>query len=586
MDRLYTCVDLLNHIESHEDNPKALNYRDNQGWHAISTTSMLESVKYIALGLHQLGMQKGDRVGILAHSSPNWTLVDLATLVSGGVLVPTFANISDENFVYEVNETQLRIIFFDEMEQWKTCLRHQNLFDIAIAMGEVPDHKKVISMSHLIELGKALEAKRPSLYSQIRSSIKPDDLAVIIYTSGSTGVPKGVELTQSNVTAVLHFDKFNLNSKKDTYLCVLPSAHIFGHCTNIWAIAWGISIYYTNDYKNLGAICREVQPTTMVVVPRLMEKVYNKMFENVQSSSFLKRMIGQWAFNLAKKEKKSFFGNLFKGIADKLVYRKLREALGGNLHTVISGGAALNPHLQYFFKGVGIPIYEGWGLTEACPLFINLPGNNKIGTVGLPITEHKVKVSPEGELLVKGPLVMRGYYLKPAETAKTLDSEGWLHTGDRGIVDSEGFLTLKGRMKELYKTSTGEYVAPVPIEQVLTRNPLIDMAMVIAEGRKFTSCLLFPNFDALARFKAQKRVENMPDEEFLNSPIMQKEMEKYMAKINKHFNRAEQIHAFRFIKEPLTIEGGELTPSMKIRREIVANKYSDVINGIYPQEEA
>lgn len=586
MQKILTCVDLLDHIERNEYNPKALNYRDSQGWQAISTQSMLETVKYLSLGLHQLGLQKGDRVGLLAHSSPHWTLVDLAILAAGCVVVPIFANISDENFIYEVTETQLKIIFFDDATQWNVCLRNQTLFNIAIAMGEeVPQHNKIISLAKLIEQGRMLESKNPKLYSQIKAAVRPEDLALIIYTSGSTGVPKGVELTQTNVTAVLHFDKFDLNYKKDSYLCVLPLAHVFGHCTNMWAVAWGISVYYTNDYKNLGAICREVKPTTMVVVPRLLEKVYNKMVENVHSASLIKRLIGQWAFNLAKKEN-PFLKPLFKGIADKLVYSKLREALGGNIHTVICGGAALSPHLHYFFEEIGIPIYEGFGLTEACPLCINLPKKNKIGTVGPPIDGHQIKITPEGEVLVKGPLVMRGYYHKPNETAQTLDQEGWMHTGDRGTIDSDNYLTLKGRMKELYKTSTGEYVAPVPIEQALIRDPMIDMALVVAEGRKFTSCLLFPNFEAIARLKIQKKLQKMRDEEFLNSEVVQKKMDKLIAHINQHLNRAEQIHAYRFIMEPLTIEGGELTPSMKIRREVVAAKYSDVINAIYPQEEA
>lgn len=586
MNRLHTCVDLLDHIASNEFNPKALNYRNSQGWQAISTQTMLETIKYVALGLHQLGLQKGDRVGILAHSSPHWTTADLAILTSGGVTVPLFANISDENFIYEVSQTKLRIIFFDDADQWKACQRNQDLFDIAIAMGDAPQHSKIITLSNLIEQGKTLELKRPGLYEQIKATIKPEDLALIIYTSGSTGVPKGVELTQSNVTAVLHFDKFDLNSKKDSYLCVLPLAHVFGHCTNLWAVAWGISVYYTNDYKNLGTICREVKPTTMVVVPRLLEKVYNKMVENVHSGSLFKRTIAQWAFSMAKNENKSFFKRIFKGVADKLVYSKLREALGGNLHTVISGGAALNPHLHYFFEEIGVPIYEGWGLTEACPVTINLPHKNKIGTVGLPITEHQLKITSNEEVLIKGPLVLRGYYLKPEETARTIDKEGWLHTGDRGSIDKDGYLILKGRMKELYKTSTGEYVAPVPIEQALARYPLIDMAMVVADGRKFTSCLLFPNFEVLERYKIQKRSSQMKDEEFLNSSVMQKEMDKLLKQINQHLNRAEQVHAYRFIMEPLTIEGGELTPSMKIRREIVAAKYSTLINAIYPQEEA
>lgn len=584
MNALHTCVDLVVHIQNSYSNPNALNYRDEQGWHADSTAVFVEKVKYLVLGLQQLGLKKGDRVGILAQPSPHWTIADLAIIIAGGISVPLFANISDDNFLYEVTDSGMRMIFVDGGEQWDSCLRHQELFDIAIALGKVPQHGKSVAFEKVLEKGRLLEEKQPHLYDQINTSNKSDDLAAIIYTSGSTGVPKGVELTQENLMGVVHFDKFDLDPKKDVYLSVLPLAHVFGHCINFWALAWGISVYYFNDYKSLGVACQEIKPTTMVAVPRLLEKVYNKMVEKVHDSRWIKRTIGEWAFALARMEDHSWYKRLFGRLADLIVYSKLRKGLGGRLRVVLSGGAALNPHLHIFFQEIGIPIYEGWGLTEACPVCVNIPDKNKIGTVGPPMVGQQLAVTPEGEVLVKGQLVMRGYHHDPAATAQTIDNEGWLHTGDRGFLDSDGYLTILGRMKELYKTSTGEYVAPVPIEQALTRHPLIDMAMVVADGRKFSSCLLFPNFDVLSRLKARQGSEKMGDKEFLSTPYICKEMVRLIENINRHLNHWEQIHEYRFILDPLTIEGGELTPSMKIRREVVAKKYKLLIDQIYHEE--
>lgn len=585
MKELHSCVDLLDQVRDGPPNPKALNCRLNDEWQGISTEEFLANVKHLALGMHYLGMQRGDRVGILAHPSPNWTTADLATIIAGGVSVPLFANISDENFVYEITETDMRIIFVEGNEQWDVFLRHQDRFDVAIALGEAPQNSKIIGLKDIIEQGKILDERRPQLYEQLKEAVHPDDLASIIYTSGSTGVPKGVELTNRNLTAALHFEKFHLDPKLDSYLSVLPLAHVLGHGINLWALACGVSIYYSNDYKNLGAICREIHPTMIVVVPRLLEKVYDKMLENVHSASLPKRIIGQLAFALARREGDSRLKRMFRGIADTLVYSKLREGLGGKLRIVISGGAALNPHLHEFYSEIGIPIYEGWGLTEACPVCVNIPDKNKIGTVGPALADQKVTISPEGEVLVKGSLVMRGYYHNTEATAQAIDSDGWLHTGDRGSIDEDGYLKLQGRMKELYKTSTGEYVAPLPIEQALTRHPLVDMAMIVAEGQKFTSCLLFPNVDVLARLKTQQRVPKISDDEFLNSPYVKKEIHKLIQNVNQHLNHWEKIHQYRLINDHLTIEGGELTPTMKIRREVVAKKYSKLIDAMYQEED-
>lgn len=584
MEFFNTFGDVLRHIEATYSNSHALNWRDKEGWHAISTAEMLQEIRALVLGLHQMGLRKGQCVGILANSSPFWTIADMAIMIAGGVTVPLFANISEENFVYEVSQTQLKVIFVEGQEQWEVFNRHLHMFQHAIALDETSHINKVIPVRDIKARGETLDEQDPELFDKLLQASKPSDLAAIIYTSGSTGTPKGVELTHQNILTEIEFNAFQWKAGEDRYLSVLPLAHVFGHCINLWMLIWGVSIYYSSDYKNLGMICREIKPTALVVVPRLLEKVYLKMMETMHSSKGIKRMIGEWAFGLANQERKSKLQKLLLPLADHLVYSKLRQALGGNIRVVISGGAPLNPHLHAFFHEIGVPIYEGWGLTEACPVCINIPEKNKIGTVGPPLSRQKLKISAEGEVLVKGSLVMRGYFNSPEATARTIDSEGWLHTGDRGVLDSDGYLTIKGRMKELYKTSTGEYVAPVPIEQALCRCPLIDMAMVVAEGRKFASCLLFPNQEALIRLKGEQKKETLSDEAFLDSAYIRNEIDKLLYCTNEHLNHWEQVHAYRFILEPLSIQAGELTPSMKIRREVVANKYSNVIDSMYREE--
>lgn len=584
MEQLRSFGDYVRYVRENYSNPTALNYYDAEGWHSISTEVCMQYIRHLALAFVSLGLKKGDCVGILAYSSPFWTLADLAIMIAGGVSVPLFANISDDNFVFEVTQTKLKFICIDGPEPWEHYQHHKKLFDVVIAFQDHPREQNILSWQEAIALGEEYEKKHPKLYEELESSLKGDDLAAIIYTSGSTGVPKGVELTHKSLTCVSLFNGFNWHWKQDRYLSILPLAHVFGHCVNLWAALWGISIYYSNDYKNLGAVCREVKPTAIVVVPRLLEKIYAKMNDQIQHANFLKNKIGLWALSVAQIEGNSLYKRLMHPLAEKLVFSKLRDALGGCLKTVISGGAPLNPHLHNIFQEIGIPIYEGWGLTEACPVCVNVPEKNKVGTVGPPLYGQKLAISAENEVLVKGGLVMRGYFCNPEATAKVIDKDGWLHTGDRGSLDEDGYLTILGRLKELYKTSTGEYVAPVPIEQALCRHPLVEMAMVIAEGRKFTSCLLFPNFEAVKRLKDERKASNQSDQEFLNSPNVRNQMEAFIEELNYHLNHWEQLHEYRFILEPLTIEGGELTPSMKIKREVVAKKYQKLIDSMYQEE--
>lgn len=585
MEQLHTFKELLNRIEKKYANPTLLSSYVNNAWETHSAGEFLQQIRYISLALTTFGLKKGDKVGIMAVSSSKWTLADLAIMSIGCVTVPLFASISDENYQYIIAQTKLKTVFIAGQEPWERYHHKKGVFQNAISLENGNDSEGVISYKELLNIGQKLDAENPNLYDQLTSSVKPDDLATIIYTSGSTGVPKGAEHTQYTMNSMLLVDVFHLEWKKDRYLSILPLAHIFARVLNFVMLAWGVSIYYFNDLKNLSIAFRHARPTIMSVVPRVLEKAYAKMAQNVHNASLLKRKIGECAFNLAHEEDHSLKKRLLHPIFDKLVYSHLREALGGKLRIVISGGAALDPHLYHFFLNVGIPVYEGWGLTEGTPISINTIGGIKVGTVGPPVPGMEVKTSLEGELLARGPLIMKGYYNNPEGTAHALDADNWLHTGDKGFVDEDGYVHIIGRIKELFKTSTGEFVAPVPIEHALCKPNFIETAIVIAHKRKFASCLLVPDFDVLKNMKAKKGMPNASDEEFLNSPLMKKEVQGLLNRVNKHLNHWEQIRSYRFILHPLSVEKGELTPSMKIVRYVIEQKYKDLIDSMYEEEE-
>ena len=579
MKQLHTIGEVLRQIKNNYANPKALAWH-NGGWHYLTTAQMIDQVEKMALGLRSIGIQKGDRVGIVALPSARWTMADLAIMALGAVSVPLFANISEENFLFEIKQSGLKTVFVGGADQWARCEKHRALFENMISLDEKAPEKS-IRYEEFLGKGEALRKQQPELFSQLLDSIKPEELATIIYTSGSTGVPKGAAHTHDSICSLLHNEQFNWDWQKDSYLSFLPLAHVFARMLNLIMITWGISIYYYNDVKNLSPICQEVKPTVLVVVPRLLEKMYAKMNAKASSEGFPKKQIAGWAFKLAFQQKPFKF---WQSLADKLVYGKLRHALGGHLRVVFCGGSALNPSLYRFFLNAGFPIFEGWGLTEACPVSVNLIGKVKIGTVGPALPGFKVKVGKEGELLVKGEMQMSGYYQNPELTKQVIDQEGWFHTGDKGSLDDEGYITIVGRIKELVKTSTGEMIAPIPIEQSLAKAPFIDTAVVIADNRKFVSCLIVPDFDALKLMKSTMGMEGLSDTEFLEKSIIKERMQELLNEVNSHLNHWEKVRDFRFIPHPLSIESGELTPSLKVRREAVEKKYRELIDTMYREE--
>lgn len=580
MDPVYTAGELLRQLDAGRPNPRALNYFHNNFWHYLPTHRFLREAKQAALALSALGVKKGDKIGIMGQPSPRWTIADLAIMSIGAVTVPLFPQISDENFIFEVKQTDLKTVFIGGEEPWSRYFKNRNLFTnpISIDYDPIPE---VIDYEQFINSGLQVELENPALYDHLLSQVQTDDLATIIYSSGSTGIPKGIEHTHRSLFSLNYIDIFQWDQANDKYLSVLPLAHVFARVMNIITVSWGISVYYFNDLKSVGQACRTVHPTILVVVPRLLEKVYGKMVEKIQHEGLIKGTIASWSFDVAHMDPGSLMKTLLHPVAEKLVYTHLREALGGKLRMVVSGGAALDPELNRFFWDIGVPIYEGWGLTEACPVTVNQIGKVKIGTIGIPIGPLEVKISDNGEILVRGGNVMRGYYKNEAATKDALDADGWLHTGDKGSIDEEGFVKIQGRIREILKTSTGEMIAPVPIEQALCKAPFIDMAIIIADKRKFVSCLLVPDFEVLKTMKRKQEMAEISNEEFLNSPFMQQETTKWINQINEHLNHWEQIHAFRFIPRPLTIADGELTPSMKIVRDAVARNFSGLIDSMY-----
>ncbi len=428
MDQLRTVHQWIEHVGKTE-NPKLLNYFKDGKWHAFSSQEFYEEVKRCTFALLSLGVKKGDRIGLVAQPSPFWTIVDAAIICAGCVNVPLFANIAEENFDFEIHQTETRIVFFEGTEPLSMIRHHADYFTHKINMDPYTQIEGAIDWNEFLKSGDAYAEKNPDSWDEVLSSANPEDLVSIVYTSGSTGVPKGAMLTHSSLVSECHHEAFNFDPQNDRYLSILPLAHIFGRTLNFIILAWGVSIYYFTDLKAIGKACQEVHPSILVVVPRLMEKVYARMLHNVEHAGVLKRTIGHWAFDLAKQEEDSLYKQLLHPVADKVVYSALREALGGSIRMVVTGGAAMNPELQHFFMEIGVPIYEGWGMTEGCPGCVNRPGRNKVGTIGPPLPGVDIKISPQGEILMRGPILMKGYYKNPEATAEVLDSEGWLHTG-------------------------------------------------------------------------------------------------------------------------------------------------------------
>lgn len=576
----------------------ALRWKKNKEWREMSYADLENRVKDFAGALISWGIKKGDRIAIFAKNSPEWAIADWANVTSGFVTVPIYDTLTADKAAYILKDSGAKIVIVQGKEHLdKIRGVHKQLKDLKqIVIIEEMFEKSLDPTEHLFEdalkEGAAFGKKKPDEWTKLREAVKPDDVASIVYTSGTTGEPKGVILTQnnfaSNVVASLTF--FPLVAG-DVALSFLPLSHVFermaGHFTMIHA---GVTIAYAESIEKVPENMQEVKPHVMMSVPRLYEKIYARVNEKVRHDSFIKR----WIFGKAVATGKQYAHEKytlkvtnptterkFKRF-DKLVYSKLRERTGGRVKFFVSGGAALSKEIEEFFNAVNLPILQGYGLTETSPVIsFNNFDHLRFGSVGKPLPDADVKIVEEGEIVVKGPMVMKGYWQKPDATKEAFTADGYFRTGDIGKVDEDGFLFITDRKKELIVMSNGKKVAPQPIENDLKTKPGIGQAVIIGNQKNYITALLFPDLEAVKKYADEHGVKTVDTKELLASVPVVKLYEKNVNEVNQGLARYEQIKRFKVVSTELVPGAPELTPTLKIKRRVIDQQYGAQIVELY-----
>ena len=568
---------------------KAFATKYNGKWETISTKEYIENANKISRGLLRLGVKPDDKVAVISMTNrTEWNIVDIGILQIGAKGVPIYPTISEEDYEYVLNHSESVYCFVSCSEV---------LGKVDAIKANVPSLKGVYSFDELgscknwkevLELGN--DDSNQEEVEQLKASVKEEDLATIIYTSGTTGKPKGVMLSHKNIVsnAINSAIRFPIREGNAKALSFLPLCHIYERMLIYLYQYMGISVFYAESIESISDNLKEVQPDVMTAVPRLLEKVYDKIYAKGAELTGIKKKLFFWALELAKKyEPYKANGGLYEfklKIARKLIFSKWQEALGGNIKVIASGSAALQPRLARIYNAAGIPVMEGYGLTETSPVIsVNdvRNGGMRIGTVGKLIRECDVKIAEDGEILVKGPNVMMGYYKDPEKTSEVL-ADGYFHTGDIGELDKEGFLKITDRKKEMFKTSGGKYVAPQLIENEMKQSRFIEQIMVVGEGEKMPAALIQLNFDFVEEWAKRHEVTFSEDKEALiANPQLIERIQEEVDLYNTRFGKWEKIKRFELTPDIWSIDGGHLTPTMKLRRKIIKEKYIDLYNKIY-----
>ena len=584
----------LQAVEKHQLND-ALNYKKDGEWKHISSDEMISRIENIALGLYALGLRKGDRAAILAPNSPEWTLADAGCQFAGIIDVPIYTTLTENSVCYIINDSGAKVFFlqnqasFDHLSAiFPEC---KTLEKFVFFDGKDLTAENAISLEELEKQGADLKIEQPELLKELAKTIKINDIATLIYTSGTTGEPKGVMLSHGNIISnVIDACENFAFTGKDIPLSVLPLSHVFERGAMYLYIFNGMAVHYAESIDKIPENLREIRPTLFVGVPRIFEKVYAKAkLKAVQAGGF-KEKIFNWAIEIGKEfallnDKKQSIPILLAikhTLADKLVFSTFREGFGGRLRFCITGGAALSNEIFLIFNGAGISIMQGYGLTETSPVITSSnPINVRLGTVGKPIRNVKVRFASDGEIETSGPNIMLGYFNKPEATRDTFTEDGWFKTGDIGQLDEDGFLKITDRKKELFKTSGGKYIAPSPIEQMIKGSRFVSQVVLVGNERNFASALIVPSFEQVESYaKSQNLSLKTPSEYCENLRIIEL-FEKEVEEKTKDLARFEKVKRIALLEKELTVEGGELTPTLKIKRRIVDEKYKDVIDKIY-----
>jgi long-chain acyl-CoA synthetase len=577
-------------------NPRAQVYRSAGGWEAYSAAEMLRRVAGLSKALFELGIRAGDRVAVFAPNCPEWHVADFAIQGLGAVTVPVYFNESPDRLVYILNDSAARVAVAcgePRVQRLAECRAKLGPLEQVIASGASAELKGVF-LDYAALVAGAGDADIAE-YRRRAAEIGSEQLATIIYTSGTTGEPKGVMLNHANLTSNA-FDGLSGYEfhRDDLALSFLPLAHVYERTMDYGFLFRGVSLAYLEKMETVAEALLEVHPTMTCAVPRFFEKMYANILEKGHRETGLKRGIFDWALRVAAQAApwRAYGKNvpptvkLRWHIADKLVYAKIREGVGGRIRLFVSGGAPLAPELAEFFWSVNLPVYQGYGLTETSPIAAaNLPPANKVGTVGRPIPHVQIRIAEDGEILVKGPCVMQGYYHKPEETRQVFTPDGWFCTGDIGKIDSDGYLVITDRKKELLKTAGGKFVAPAPIENLLKASRFIANAIVIGDRRKFVSVLVVPQVSAIEAEAHKTGRELAAPAQLANDPWVRELLSGEIERLTASLAQYEKPKRFAVLDQDFSYASGELTYTMKLKRRVIEQHYQDVIARLYADVE-
>ena len=586
-------------IESFRRNrkPDALSYKIGDVWKHISGDEVIEKIKHIALGLAALGVKAGDKIAIISENRPEWSLTDLAILSLRAVNVPIYTTQAVEQIRYILEDSGAKMLFISG----KKLLKHaedaiqsvERLEKIIFFDEDAKPEKdsRALTLSDIEKRGQEAEKIDSQAFENHLKQIKTGDQATIIYTSGTTGEPKGVLLTHENfVSNVVAVSKSLPIKNTDRSLAVLPLSHIFERTVFYVLCSNGVAIHYCAAFEQLATYLAEVKPTIMTAVPRLFEQVYHKIVKKGKAAGGYKTKLFDWALEVGQeyweaKDKHQSVSPILaakQAIASKLVFSKWREGVGGSLRFFVSGGAPLSKKLSYAFWAAGIPILQGYGMTEACVASSNRPDDNRVGSIGKPFEGVQMKIAEkDSEVLIRGKNVMQGYYNKPEETAKVLDADGWYHTGDVGYEDEDGHFYITDRLKDLFKLSNGKYIAPLQVESLLKQSSLVSQAVVVGSGRKQVGALIVPDWETLKQTLQEEGIAAEGSrEELCENPYVIKRVQRDAIEFTRELSDYERVKKVYLLPREFSIDKGEMTPTLKIKRGVIDEKYEEAIDEI------
>ncbi|HOK61415.1 MAG: AMP-dependent synthetase/ligase [Tenuifilum sp.] len=571
------------------ENRTVIAVKKNGVWDEYTIERYSQMAHNLSYGLLSMGLRPGDKVANISGNRPEWNIVDMGITQAGMVHVPIYPTISTDEYKYILKHAEVRAIFVGDKALYQKLQPLTADLENFIGIFSTVENGDIRSWNEVLERGKQTAHEWVEELFKIKASVQPDDIATIIYTSGTTGVSKGVMLSHSNFLSNVEACKelFPLENG-DIAVSFLPLSHVFERMVNYYYQSIGVSIYYADNLATIGDVIKEVKPHIFMTVPRMLEKTFDKIIAVGKDLTGLKKQIFFWAVNLGYKYnevRNSWYYRIRLNLARKLIFSKWQKALGGRLKLIISGGAALQPRLMRVFWAAGIPVFEGYGLTETSPVIaVNhpaSPGNIRIGSVGPVVPNVMVKIADDGEILMQGSSLMKGYYKAPDLTQMAIDEEGWFHTGDIGHLDDGKFLTITDRKKEIFKLSNGKYVAPQLIENKLKESFFIEQCMIVGENEKFVSALISPNFSFLHDWCSRHKIHFENNEELITIPEVIARYQKEITTVNKQLSDYEQIKRYRLVAEQWTPQTGELSPTLKLKRKVLYERYEKILEEIY-----